>query len=79
MFNIKILNEMLTCLDFNGHISAYMAKKKKRKKKAISSFKNIFFCTNFFLSLKKKKKIDYKNIFDLTKNTFLQSYICKSQ
>ena len=37
-----ILNQMLTYLDFNDHVSSYMAKK------AISSLKNICICTNSF-------------------------------
>ena len=53
-------------------------KGKKEKKKPYHLLKIFVFVPIFFFP-KKKKKIDYKNIFDLTKNTFLQSYICKSQ
>ena len=57
MFNIKILNEMLTCLDFNGHISAYMAKKKKRKKKPYHLLKIFVFVPIFFFPKKKKNRL----------------------
>jgi len=71
MFNIKILNEMLTCLDFSGHISTYMAKEKPYHLLKIFVFVPIFIFLN--------KKSRPQKYIDLTKNMFLQSYICKSQ